>query len=407
MARVLEHIGKQLLSAGGIATPRFRVANTVQEARAAADEIGYPVVVKALVTVGRRGKAGAVKFASNAEETVSAAVAILGMTVRNFPVEQVLIEEKLDIKEELYASITFDTSKRIPVIVASRAGGMDIEDVARREPETVIRHYVDPRQGFAAYEAKEIWSELKLTGSGLNKATIVLWKLYRVFERYDATILEINPLALTVNGDYVAAAVLMGVDDSALYRQPDLAEQVEAGSDRVWRPLTKLEKQMLVVDQSEAYRGTARYTEMEGGDIGFLCGGGGGSLLCYDTLLKYGGQPANYTEFGGNPPENKIAGLVKGVLSKEGVAGFFMCMNITNNTQTDVVSKGLARSFKELGIDLKKFPVLVRLAGVNDKEAAKICQEAGIEYHGDDITMEDAAKLFLNKMKRARTMEGS
>jgi succinyl-CoA synthetase beta subunit/citryl-CoA synthetase large subunit len=140
---------------------------------------------------------------------------------------------------------------------------------------------------------------------------------------------------------------------------------------------------------------------MEGGDIGFLCGGGGGSLLCYDTLLRYGGQPANYTEFGGNPTENKVAGLVKGVLSKPGVKGFFMCGNITNNTQTDVVAKGITRAFKELGIDSQGFPTLVRLPGVNDSEAAGIYSEAGIEYHQDDITMEDAARLIVEKMKQA------
>jgi succinyl-CoA synthetase beta subunit/citryl-CoA synthetase large subunit len=401
MARVLEHIGKELLRKNSIPTPDFLVAGSAGQARQAADELGYPVVIKALVTVGKRGKAGAVKSAASAEEAEAMAQEILSMTVSNFPVEQVLVEKRLDIDEELYASITFDSSERMPVIVVSRAGGMDIEEVAQRQPQKVIKQHVDLRWGFQLYQAREMWSDLKLTGESLHKATAVLWKLYNVFRKYDATILEINPLALTAEGDCVAAAILMGIDDDALYRQPELAGRVEVGSDRAWRPLTALEKEMVAVDQSESYRGTAKYTEMEGGDIGFLCGGGGGSLLCYDTLLRYGGQPANYTEFGGNPTENKVAGLVKGVLSKPGVKGFFMCGNITNNTQTDVVAKGITRAFRELGIDPRRFPTLIRLPGVNDSEAARICSEVGIEYHQDDITMEDAARLIVEKMKQA------
>ena len=405
MARVLEHVGKELLRKNSVPTPDFLVASNAGQARQAADELGYPVVIKALVPVGKRGKAGAVKLAASAEEAVLMAQEILSMAIRGFPVEQVLVEEKLDIDEELYASITFDPSERMPVVVVSRAGGMDIEETAQRHPEKVVKRHVDLWRGFQPYQAKEMWSDLKLTGGSLRKAAPVLWRLWNVFQKYDATILEINPLALTADGDCVAAAVLMGIDDDALYRQPELAGRVQVGSDRAWRPLTALEKEMIAVDQSESYRGTAKYTEMEGGDIGFLCGGGGGSLLCYDTLLRYGGQPANYTEFGGNPTENKVAGLVKGVLSKPGVKGLFVCGNITNNTQTDVVARGIARAFKELGIDPQRFPTLGRLAGVNDSEAAKIHSEAGIEYHKDDITMEDAARLMVDKMKKAYAEE--
>lgn len=164
---------------------------------------------------------------------------------------------------------------------------------------------------------------------------------------------------------------------------------------------------MIAVDAAEAYRGTARYTEMEGGEIGFLCGGGGGSLLVYDTLLRFGGRPANYTEFGGNPTETKVSGLVKGVLSKPGVRSFFMNVNITNNTQTDVVAKGIVKAFREIHLDPKVFPTVVRLAGVNDKRAKEICVEAGIDYYGDDITMEYAARLVVDKMKKTSSDEVS
>jgi len=399
MARVLESIGKELLKKSGIPVPEFRTAKNEKEALAAAEELGYPVVVKALVAVGKKGKAGAIKFANNGEEVQSQAKEILSMTVRNFPVDALLIEKKLDIVSELYLSVTYNDNTRSPLIIASSEGGIDIEEISREHPDKIISYGVNPLDGFFQYQAKEIAAALGLKEKLLQKGTQLIYRMYQFFDRYDATIVEINPLALTADGDLVAAAILMGVDDDALYRQPDLKDRVEAGGDRSWRPLTELEKEMVAVDAAESYRGTARYTEMVGGDIGFLCGGGGGSLLAFDSLLRFGGQPANYTEFGGNPTKTKVAGLVKGVLSKSGVKSFFMDANITNNTQTDVVAEGIIQAFEEKRIDVKKFPVVIRLAGVNDAKAREIFQSAGIEYYGDDITMEDAAKIIIDRMK--------
>ncbi|MCG2777648.1 MAG: acetate--CoA ligase family protein [Desulfobacterales bacterium] len=407
MARVLESVGKQLLKDNKIPIPEFSVARNSEEACRAAEEIGCPVVIKALVTVGKRGKAGAVKFAEDPKEAGRVAEQILSMAVRNFPVERVLVEKKLDITQELYVSISYDSAERSPVVIASTAGGVDIEDIAKSQPDKIIKYPVRMLEGFHSYEAKEIWSDLGLRGNDLQKATGILKKIYSVFVKYDCTIIEINPLVITSNGEVVAAAILMGVDDDALYRQPYFTDKVEAGGDRAWRPLTTLEKEMIEVDKIEAYRGTARYTEMQGGDIGFFCGGGGGSLLSYDALLRLGGRPANYTEFGGNPPEAKVRGLVKGVLSKPGVRGFYMNLNITNNTQTDIVAKGIIGAFHDMKIDPQKFPAVVRLAGVHDAEARRLCEEVGLDYHGDDITMEDTARIIVEKMKDAYPEEGS
>jgi succinyl-CoA synthetase beta subunit/citryl-CoA synthetase large subunit len=324
MARVLENIGKDLLNENGVPTPEFMVAATAEEARSAAQKIGCPVVIKALVTAGKRGKAGAVKFAGNPDEAAKTAQEILAMTVYNFPVTHVLVERKLDISQELYVSITYDPVQMGPVIIASTAGGIDIEEIAATRPEKILKYHVNIQKGFNQYEAKEIWSDLGLKEGVLQKATNILWRLYQLFVKYDCSVIEINPLALTADAELIAAAILMGVDDDALYRQPYFSKKVEAGSDRAWRPLTVLEKKMIEVDKTEAYRGTARYTEMEGGNIGFFCGGGGGSLLSYDALLRFGGKPANYTEFGGNPPEAKVKGLVpKPISLRRGSSALF------------------------------------------------------------------------------------
>lgn len=399
MGKLLEHHSKQLIREMGIPVPRCKVASNPQEARQAASELGGPVVLKALVPVGKRGKAGAIKFAATPEEAKKMAGELLQMTVRHFPVEQVLVEEKISIAEEWYLSITIDKSRKKPVIITSTAGGIDVEELSRNHPEKILSFHVDPFEGLPGFRAKEIWSDLGVTGNQLTEATVILSKLYQAFERFDASLLEINPLVVTNEGKVMAAASVMSVDDNAMYRHPELSEMVQLGSERVWRPLTEIEKTVVAVNEADPYRGTARYTEMDGGDIGFMCGGGGGSLLCFDTLVSLGGRPANYTEFGGNPPERKVYGLTKGILSKPGVKGLFVAQNITNNTQVDVVAKGIIQAIQELKIDPEDFPVVVREAGVNDHAAREIFADAGIEYYGDEVTIAEAAEIMIQRMK--------
>ncbi|GAW29936.1 succinate--CoA ligase subunit beta [Carboxydocella sp. ULO1] len=399
MGRITENHSKQLIRQFGIPAPQNDVAASPEEAREIAKRFGKPVVLKALVPIGKRGKAGAIKFADTPDEASHLAAELLRMKVASFPVERVLVEEKISIAEEWFVSITIDKSKKAPVIIASTCGGIDVEELSRKSPEKIITYHVDPILGFCDYEAKEIWSELGVKGKLLTKATGVLSKLYRLFDSTDAYLLEINPLVVTTDEDIVAAASVMSVDDSAMYRHPELKDIVQIGSERAWRPLTELEKQMIAVNEADPYRGTARYTEMDGGDIGFMCGGGGGSLLSFDALVSFGGKPANYSEVGGNPTEEKVYGLTRGILSKPGVKGLFVAHNITNNTQVDIMAKGIIRALKDLNIDPSKFPVVVREAGVNDAVAKELFVNAGIEYYGDDVTITEAAAKMVQRMK--------
>lgn len=396
MGRMLEDVSKTILKESGIPVPGHSVISNSKEITE--QHLNRPCVLKALVPVGKRGKAGAIKFAETVEEAQRKANEILQMTVRNFPVEKLLIEEKVDIDEEWYVSITIDPQKQMPVIIATTEGGIEVEDLVKNSPEKVVIYHVEPFTELHPFQSKEIWSKLGVTGNPLVKATGILCKLYTIFLEFDCYILEINPLVLTKDENIVAAASVMGVDDSALYRQPLLEGKVESGSERSWRPLTQLEKEMVKVNDAD-YRGTARYTEMDGGEIGFMCGGGGGSLLSFDALVELGAAPANYTETGGNPPEEKVAGLTKGILSKKGVKGLFVAHNITNNTQIDVMARGIVKAIQELSVDPKTFPIVVREAGINDEEGKKIFEEAGITYFGEDLTIEEAAAEMIKKMK--------
>lgn len=400
MARLLENQAKDLWSGLGIKVPASRVAQSPAEAKQAAAELGKSVVVKALVPVGKRGKAGAIRFADRPEEAEEAAAALLGTAVAYWPVEQVLVEEKLEIEQEMYLSITIDRQRQQPVIVASTMGGIDIEEISRQQPDKVVIYPASPLLGLADWEAREIWWRAGLVGGAIGQAAGITTKLYRVFTGYDAYLVEINPLARTAGGELVAAAAVMGVDDAAVFRHRELAGMVQLGMERSWRPLTELEKQAVAVNEADPYRGTARYTEMEGGDIGFMCGGGGGSLLLFDALVKYGGRPANYTEFGGNPTAEKVCGLVKVILSKPGVRGLFVAQNITNNTQVDLVAEGVVRALEEFQIDRRAFPVVVREAGVNEPRAREIFAAAGVEYYGDEISMTEAARRMVEKMRQ-------
>jgi len=398
LGKLLENYSKQLLGRMGVAVPASEVANNPEEAREAARRLGKAVVIKALVPVGKRGKAGAIKFADTPDETAARTEELLSLTVRNFPVEKVLVEEKIDIDQEWYLSITYNKNKKLPVIIASTRGGVDVEELSRSYPNEMVIYEVDPVNGLASYQAREIWASLGVKGKLLVAAGGILSKIYDTFNHYDAYLLEINPIVVDKKGNLVAAAAVMSVDDNAIYRQPELADMVQLGSERVWRPLTELEKKMVDVNEADPYRGTARYTEFPGGDIGFMCGGGGGSLVCFDSLVDKGCQPANYSEVGGNPPEPKVYGLTKGILSKPGVKGLFVAHNITNNTQVDVLARGITKALKELNINPAIFPVVVREAGVNDTVAREIFMEAGVEYYGDDITLSEACARMVARM---------
>lgn len=402
MARLLESQALDLLREAGVPLPRYEVTGDPGGAREAAIRLGGRVVVKALVPAGKRGRAGGVLFADDPEAAARCAERLLGMTLAHYPVTQVLVEERLEVEHEFYLSFMIDNRHQAIAVIASTAGGVDVEELSRVDPSRVRTEYVDPVAGLADFAARQMWYDAGVRGGLLPQLGGLTARLYRVFVGCDAYILEVNPLVVTGEGKVMPAAVLMGVDDAALFRQPALAGKVQAGMERTWRPLTELERQVVAVNEADPYRGTARYTEMEGGDIGFLCGGGGASLLLFDAVRQAGGHPANYSEVGGNPTAEKVYGVAKAILSKPGVKGLLVAHNITNNTQVDLVAEGVLRALDDHGLDPRTFPVVAREAGVNEDRARGLFQSRGVEYYSDEITLYEAARRIVARVREAQ-----
>lgn len=395
MARVLEHHAKSLFKDAGIPVPKATACDSPAAARQAAQAIGSKVVVKALVPVGGRGKFGAVKFADDPDQAARLAGELLGMNVKGWPCQQVLVEECVNVSKEYYASITFSSSTKSPIVVVNARGGVDVESAgssAQHMPVDIIK-------GLHAYQARNIWERAGLTGKSIRTAGDVLEKMYKLFCAYDVKLLEINPLVETPEGAIIAADAVMTVDDEGFKRHASVSHMAEYGVDNFGHPPTEREREMLRIDQLDPYRGTARYVELGQGDIGFMCGGGGGSLVMMDTLISRGAKPINYTEMGGGPTERKLIGLAKVVLSQPGVKGFLRAGNISSNTRVDFVAKALVTAVHELGIDPKALPMVVRAAGLNEDEGRKILEEAGITYFGEEYTMQQAALKLLEMME--------
>lgn len=395
MARVLEHYGKSLFRQAGIPVPEGNACVSPAEARATAEELGGKVVVKALVPVGGRGKFGAVKIAETPAAAEECARQLLGMNVKGWPCELVLVEQCLDIKNEYYASITFSSKTKGPIVIVNAKGGMDVESAG----SSVQRLPVDIIRGLYGSQARNLWEKAGLEGKALREAGAVLEKMYALFCRYDVKLLEINPIVETSDGRFVAADAVMTVDDEGFKRHEDVSHMAEYGVDNFGHPPTEREKEMLRIDQLDPYRGTARYVEFGTGDIGFMCGGGGGSLVMMDTLIRNNATPLNYTEMGGGPTERKLVGLAKIVLSQPGIKGFLRAGNISSNTRVDFVAQALVTAVQELGITPKELPMVVRAAGLNEDEGRKILENAGITYFGEEYTMQQAAERLLEMMK--------
>jgi len=369
---LLEYQGKQLFARHGVPVPSGKPARTVQEAVAAAEEIGYPCVVKAQVQIGGRGKAGGIKVARSRDEAGQHATAILGMDIRGLTVYELWIEEASEIASEYYASIVFDRSAKAPLVMLSTQGGMDIEEVAERDPRAIARLHVDPLLGFQDFHGRRLAFEAGVDADVVRPVGAMLAKLYDAFVAEEATLVEVNPMIVTPDREVRALDAKVTLDGNALFRHPDNAEL---------RDLSAEDPQ----ERMASERGLT-YVKLDG-NIGILGNGAGLVMSTLDVVKGAGGEPANFLDAGGGSKAEAITSAVEVILSDDKVKA--VLFNIFGGiTRCDEVAKGLIEAFDQIKPDV---PFVVRLDGTNDVEGRRLLAEADLPNVHAESTMDGAA----------------
>jgi succinyl-CoA synthetase beta subunit len=373
---LLEYQGKQLFARHGLKVSSGKAVTSVADAARAAAEVGYPVVVKAQVLIGGRGKAGGVKLASDEAQLREHATNILGMDIRGHTVRTLWIEHASDIAAEYYASVLLDRSAKKPLVMFSVEGGVDIEEVAEKTPEKLIRRHVDPLSGLSREEAREIALAGGADADVLDGVADALVALYEVWLAEDATLAEINPLIVTPDREVRALDAKVSLDGNALYRHPESAELSDAENED---PIERRAKEQGV-----------QYVKLDG-DIGILGNGAGLVMSTLDVVARAGGTPANFLDAGGGSDAEKIKQAVALILANDAVKA--VLFNIFGGiTRCDEVATGLIAAFAEIKPTV---PFVVRLDGTNDAEGRRLLEEAALPNVYPAGTMNEAAEKVV------------
>jgi succinyl-CoA synthetase beta subunit len=368
-----EYQGKELLRRFDVETLEGSVATTPEEARAAAEQLGGPVAVKAQVLTGGRGKAGGIKVVEEPEDVQEAARQILGMDIRGHKVRRVLVEAGVEISTEMYLSVMVDRAAKKPLILFSSEGGVDIEEVAERNPEAIVRIYVDPLLGLLPYQVRELTFSAGLEGDVAKGVGRTLSNLYRAFSESDASLVEINPLVATSDGRVLALDAKVTVDNSSLFRHRDIADlhDVDAADP----------------EEQRALEASLQYVKLDG-DVGILGNGAGLVMSTLDVVAQAGGEPANFCDVGGGANAEMISEALDIVTANKQVKS--VLFNIFGGiTRGDEVARGLLEALERSEIDL---PIVVRLDGTNAEEGRQILAQNTPENVFAEETMLDAAR---------------
>jgi succinyl-CoA synthetase beta subunit/citryl-CoA synthetase large subunit len=398
--RFFEYEAREIVKRAGIPVTDFGFTTDPAEARAIADRIGGPVVIKSQVLTGGRMKAGGVKFAESPEEAEAHARDILGLEINGHMPRGVLVDPKAEVEQEYYAGVVWDGIRKKPVIIFSPVGGIDIEQVAEEQPDKVGRRHFSNILPFAEYQAKEVIASTGVSGSDLNKLVPIVTRLAKLFVDNDMTLAEINPLGRLADGSFVALDAHMDIENEARGRHHRLLADLGVGDEetREAREPTEFELAGEAVDAA-SHRGVAGNVTEFDGDLGLVIGAGGGSLTLFDAVRKYGGRPANYCEIGGNPSVEKAKGLAKLVLSKPGVDKIAVMMSIVSNTRVDIVARGVIAACLELGMDPAEKIAIFRIPGAWEEEGFKILEKYGVEYADRSVSMHEAARRAVEKIQ--------
>ena len=373
--KLFEYEAKNILTKYGIPTPNGGLATNASQAHEVATKLKPPFVVKAQVLVAGRGKAGGILFADSIADVEKATEKLLSMQIKGIPVRNVWIEEKVQIKKELYFGITTDRFNQSYVAIASTIGGMEIEEVAAEAPEKIIKFPINPQHGFRSFHARHIARKMGYAGSQVSELGRIFERLYCVGMDYDAELIEMNPLVETADGKFVAADARIIIDDNALFRHQEYKKRLLEGESE------------LSPQEIEAMKNDLAYVKLDG-DIGVIGNGAGLVMATLDTIQYYGGKPANFLDVGGGAPAEKIAAALKIVLSDPKVKALFI--NILGGiTRCDEVARGILEAEQKIGATK---PMVIRLVGTNEEEGKRILTEEGIHVLE---SMEEAAQRVV------------
>jgi succinyl-CoA synthetase beta subunit/citryl-CoA synthetase large subunit len=402
--RLFEYESRAVVAKAGIPVTRYGFAKTPDEARAIAEEIAGPVVIKSQVLSGGRMKAGGVQFANTPDEAAGKAEHVLELEIGGHIPRGVLVDSRVAVKREYYAGVVWDGIRKRPVMLFSDMGGIDIEEIAERHPDHVARESFSALRPFSDWQAKQLIASLGITGSTLNRMTPIMARLARLFLDHDMTLAEINPLAELDDGSLVALDAHMDMENEARPRQKALLHELGIGDQetRQAREPTPFELAGEQVDAQD-HRGVAGNVTEFDGDLGLVIGAGGGSLTLFDAVRAHGGKPANYCEIGGNPSVRKACGLAKLVLQKPGVEQIAVMMSIVSNTRVDIVARGVIKACVELGYDPAEKIAIFRIPGAWEEEGFKILDHYGVDYADRTVSLHEAARRAVVKIQGSAT----
>lgn len=373
--KLFEYEAKEILANYGIPTPRGILITNESQIEDKAAALKPPLVVKAQVLIAGRSKAGGILFTYSFEETKKAAENLLKAQIKGMPVRSVLIEEKIQSRRELYFGMTIDRFEQSYVAIASQAGGIDVEEIATKTPERIIRIFIDSQQGLRPFQARQVARKMGYVGNQLLDLGGILERLCRVGMDYDAELIEMNPLLEMTNGKFVAVDARIIIDDNALFRHSEYKNRLIGGENE------------LSPQEIEALKNDLAYVKLDG-NIGVIGNGAGLVMATLDTIKHYGGKPANFLDVGGGAPSEKIAAALKIVLSDPEVKALFI--NILGGiTRCDEVALGILEAKEKIGVAK---PMVIRLVGTNENEGKLILKKAGIHVLE---SMEEAAQLAV------------
>ncbi len=372
-----EYQSKQIFAEYGVPIPRGQVAMTAVEARSITEELGGKSVIKAQVLVGGRGKAGGIRLVHTPEEAEEVAGQVLAMTIKDLPVRRVLVDEAADIQSEIYLGITNDRARRSPVVIASAEGGVDIEEVARSQPEKIVRVWIDPLLGLRDYQIRHIAVAIELPRQHWRSLHAITHSLYKAYLNSDATLAEINPLVITADGRLIALDGKMVLDDNGLMRHSDLAEMRDLDSEE---PVER-----------EARKYGLSYVKLDG-NIGCMVNGAGLAMATMDVIHLYGGAPANFLDIGGGAGAEKVSAAIQIILRDPNVEA--VLFNIFGGiTRGDEVARGILAALKESPTEV---PMVVRLIGTNEEEGRQLLHDADMQTA---VSLGDAAQKAVAAAK--------